>query len=564
MVKPRLTPVLLMAVSALLFSLPAFAAFEAFVDRNPVAEGESMTLTLQSDKSLSSDPDLSVLQPDFDVLGQSSGSSMQIVNGSATRSVLWQITLIPKRSGQLVIPSIRAGQVATMPIVLNVSKTSQSAQQSGELFLEVGAEPRTAYVQQQIIYTVRLYSAANLGSQNTLSEPVFPGMDARVERMGEDRSFQTARNGVEYSVIERRYAVYPQKSGQFNSSEIQFDGEIIESSQGRGSFMFDPFSQRSRHKRVSSKKLIFTIKPAPVTATPWLPATQLKLSEQWSSNPLKFTANTPVTRTLVIAADGLTAAQLPVLESAAIDGIKQYPDQPDLKNNKDDHGVSSVRTQKIALLPERAGSFTLPAIEVRWWNVETDKMEVASLPERHITVLPASDAGVNPAISLQSDSAVSGAAVSVPLSVENNAVYKWLSLFLGAGWLITLLLWWQQSRKSSLKAGAGDAQSLKQIEHQFKKSCLENNAAGAKSGLLAWARLRWPAHPPTSLTSISSLCPPELASAINELDRVLYGRAEGVWLGAALWNLFDESKPGPDDMSDETGEPLKPLYRSGL
>ncbi|MFA6970790.1 MAG: BatD family protein [Gallionella sp.] len=557
----------------LLISLPALATLQAFVDRNPVAEGESLTLTLKSDESLNGDPDLSVLQQDFDVLGQSHGSSMQIINGSATRSVLWQITIIPKHNGQLVIPAIKAGGRATAPIVLGVIKADQAraAQQNGELFLEVGAEPHTVYVQQQIVFTVRLYSAANLDNQSSLSDPKFPGMDAVVERLGDDHSFQTTRNGQVYAVIERRYAVYPQKSGQFSSTPVQFDGEIIERNQGGGGFMFDPFNQRSRHKRVSSKTIPLTIKPAPagVGGGQWLPTNKFELSEQWSENPPKFTANEPITRTVVISANGLTASQLPVLESQSIDGLKLYPDQPVLKDNKNDNGISGVRTQKIAILPARPGNFTLPEIEVKWWNVNTDKMEVARIPARNITVLPgnANPAGVNqaPALSagispLHMPEAADTAPGSPIVTNQPRGWWPWLSLFLGVGWLTTLILWWWRARNPSIKTESNDEESLRQLENKLKKSCLKNDAAQAKSELLAWAKVRWDKNPPASLTSMAALCPPALASALNELDRTLYGQNGGVWQGENLWQLFNQHKPVPVATQDGKRESLKPLY----
>ena len=384
----------LIAVFFVLISSTTQAAFQAFVDRNPVAVDESFTLTLKSDESLDSNPDLSVLQHDFDVLGQTRGSSIQIINGNATQSTHWQISLMAKRSGQLTIPAIMAGKQVTQPIALNVTEAdqAQAAQQSGELFIEVNADPRSAYVQQQIIFTARLYRNVNIGNGSTLSDPKFPGMDAVVERLGEDRNYQTTYNGQAYAVIERRYAVYPQKSGQFSSEPVQFDGEVIETRQGGGIFMFDPFNQNSRHKRVNSKSVTFSIKPAPATlgSAPWLPTNKLQLTEQWSENPPKFIVGEPITRTLVISANALTASQLPTLGANTIEGFKLYPDQPTLKNDKDGNGLKGVRTQKIAIMPLRTGYYTLPEIEIRWWNINTDKEEVARLPARNITVLPAS------------------------------------------------------------------------------------------------------------------------------------------------------------------------------
>lgn len=566
------------ALICLLGPAQALAAFQAFVDRNPVAADESFTLMLKSDENLDSNPDLSVLKNDFDVLGQSRGSSIQIINGNATQSIQWQIRLVAKRSGQLTIPAINAGGQSTQPIVLNVTgaNEAQAAQQSGELFVEVSAEPRTAYVQQQIIYTVRLYRTVNIGNGSTLSDPIFPGMDAVVERLGDDRSYQATHDGQAYAVIERRYAVYPQKSGQFTSAPVQFDGEIIEARRGGGVFMFDPFGQNSRHKRASSKAIAFAIKPVPPawSGAQWLPASKLQLAEQWSENPPKFAVGEPITRTLVISAGGLTASQLPVQDNKTIDGFKLYPDQPALKNDKDERGVVGVRTQKIAIMPIRAGYLTLPAIEIKWWNINTGKEEVARLPARNITVLPggtnqlpAVSAGVSPG-EPPGPGAPSG---NTPLAsgsfLAENATrgwWPWVSLFLAIGWLATLIIWWLQARKkySTAQMETRHQGSLSKVESQLKNCCMANNAPEAKSKLLAWAKLRWPQNPPASLTALARICPPALAGALDGLDRALYAKAGENWQGDNLWQLFNQYKPTPVAVQVVKGGALQPLYVS--
>lgn len=582
---------LLFTLIYLLFPIQALAAFQASVDRNPVTEGESFTLTLKSDEGLDEDPDLSELRQDFDVLGQSTGSNIQIINGRATRSVQWQISLMPKRSGPLVIPSIKAGGQATQAIVIGVNKADPAgaAQQGGELFLDVSAEPRSAFVQQQIIFIVRLYRMVNIGNESTLSDPQFPEMDAVVERLGEDRSYQTLHNGQAYAVIERRYAVFPQKSGQFNSAPVQFEGAIIEGNRGGGVFMFDPFGQSSRHKRVKSATISFTVKPAPAATgnTQWLPASNLQLAEQWSENPPTFTAGEPITRTLVVSAKGLPAAQLPVLDGLspdhqAIDGFKIYPDQPVLKDDKGDTGISGTRTQKIALLPTRPGSFILPAIEVQWWNVNTDRMEVARLPAKAITVLPdsakpdsASPGSTNPSPAQQGaappgkpaetrEAAASASWLPGGLLDSNHphGWWPWLSLLLGAGWLATFVLWWR-ARKTQPPAKSrpeDNGTSLQQLENQLKKGCLTDDAALAKAKLLAWAKVHWQQNPPTSLTAMAGRCQPALAGALNELDRALYARNKESWKGDNLWQLFNRYKPATAGAQPGNDDPLKPLF----
>jgi len=45
------------------------------------------------------------------------------------------------------------------------------------------------------------------------------------------------------------------------------------------------------------------------------------------------------------------------------DQLKAYPDQPVLKEQKKVDGMLAFREEKIALIPSKAGSYTLPAIE---------------------------------------------------------------------------------------------------------------------------------------------------------------------------------------------------------
>ncbi|HUW36542.1 MAG TPA: BatD family protein [Rhodocyclaceae bacterium] len=549
---------LLVCALSLLAATPALASLQAQVDRNPVAIDESFTLTLQSSDG-GGEPDLSVLQRDFDVLGQSKSSSIQIINGQTSRSVQWQISLMPKHAGRLQIPAISVGSQSSQPIELTVSAANQAqAAQGGELFLEVSAEPQVAYVQQQIIFTVRLYRKVDLGNGSTLSDPAFPHMDALVERLGGDRSFQTLRNGQAYSVIERRYAVYAQKSGQFSSAPVVFDGDVIAG--GGGFFSFDPFGQNSRHLRLRSKTVTLSIKPIPagLSGSRWLPASKLLLTEQWSENPPEFTVGEPITRTLTLSAAGLTASQLPALDGQPIAGLKRYPDQPALKDNPDGQGITGTRVQKIAIIPTRAGNITLPAIEVKWWNVAADREEVASLPARNIAVLPGAQ---QPA--LPPPPQVVAALPAPPGSAASAGWWPWLALSLGVGWLATLLAWaWRAREKSRPGKPAVAEERLAQLERRLKGSCTANDAGDAKAQLLSWAKRRWPEQPPTSLAALARLCDPELAAALGELDRTLYSGVASRWRGETLWQLFSQHGPARKEQRSEQQSSLEALYRS--
>jgi len=564
-----------------LLPLPALAALQAYVDHNPVAQDESFTLTVESSGDVDGTPDWSPLKQDFDLQGQSRNTSLSIVNGSISRTTQWQISLIPKRSGRLQIPPISVGGEQTQPLSVTVTPASQAQAQQpgGDLFMEVSAEPATAYVQQQIIYTVRLFHAVDLGSGSSLSQPGLPDGNAVVEKLGKDKHYQSLRNGVRYDVIERRYAIYPQKSGDADIAPVEFDGDIVQAGgSGMLGFGIDPFNQRTRHKRLHSRPVHITVKPIPAAfhGAQWLPARSLQLEQSWSPNPPQFQIGQPVTRTLSVLADGLTASQLPALGGTVVSGLKQYPDQPSLKETQDSDGVTGLRTEKTAFIPTQAGSVTLPAIKIPWWNTTTDKMEIATLPARTFTVAAASAGGhpasppapavpatVAPAPAVQHPKPATTILSPQPAPQPTApGRWPWIALLLGIGWLATAGAWWRHARRGTdgIKPVRRKDESLHQLEKALKTCCLANDAAQAKNAVLAWARRRWVEHPPMSLTAMARRCPGPLGDALDDLDRTLYAQTASTWRGQTLWRQFNEHKPAHDASHTHTEGGLAPLY----
>lgn len=573
-----LTTALLIALS-----VPTFAAVSAFVDRNPVALDESLTLTVESDSG-GSQPDFSVLKNDFDVMGQSSNTSIQIINGQASRKLQWQVGLLPKHAGEIQIPAFDVDGEQSKPIMLSVvqSKAQQPGQESGDLFMEVSASPQQLYVQQQLLYTVKLYFGVNMAEGNTLSEPKVTGGNAIVEKLGDNRQYQTTVNGRRYGVLEQQYAIFPQKSGTLTIEPLIFDGSVVEQSQRNRGLFFDPFNQATRHVRLRSKELKFEVQPMPAGITAhWLPARSVQLLEQWSEDPPQFIVGEPITRTLGVMADGLTAAQLPAVGKDLPAGLKSYPDQPQLKDTKDAKGVTGLRQQKVAIIPTQTGTLTLPAIELAWWNTDKKRMERARLPERTVTIAPGSGVVAQPdsaTTQLQTtltDQAISTdqsevAEIASNISVTTAGWWPWLSLLLGGAWLITFIAWWRQSRAPALPVATNstdrttiDQQKLHPLEQQLKKACLQNNAMQSKAALLNWAKIRWPQHSPvSSLTAIAKQSAPPLAEVIAALDRALYSGSDVEWQGQQLWQMFEQHKPTDVMVIEVKKTGLEPLYRN--
>lgn len=579
---PRWMSILLL-LPGLVFLQPAFAKLTVHVDRDPVALDESFTLTLSSDRPVSGQPDFSVLERDFDIAGRQQSQNFSMINGHVSRSIQWQLTLIPRHAGQIPIPPIKAGQEASTATTITVTAAAsdhrKAAADGRDLFLEVEAEPDDPYVQQQVLYTVRLYHALDSDSAiadgSSLSAPSVQGHDAVIKQLGEGHRFQTIRQGRRYEVIERRYAVFPQSSGELTIEPVLFDGRLS-MNRGGGMFAFDPFQRRTRIKRMRSSEVKLHVKPVPATFSgrDWLPASEIQLTEVWVDKKRQAVVGEPITRTLRLKADGLTAAQLPPLAAQAPHGMKQYPDRPVRKDLSGDKGITGMWEEKIAFIPTRPGTLELPAVEVRWWNIRTDREEVARIPAETLQVVPAPANSVvpSPLAPVPSSPGATGQpavtasscpqAVAPKSSPSRTGGWPWLALALGLGWLVTALAWWWRSHRRGRTVAEKPARPGRRAAiRALHQACKDNDPVRAREALLTWAAACRPDDPP-SLAALSRSSDPRLAQAIAGLNRALYAREGPAWNGQDLWQAVrTASQPGEAPKAD-SGEVLPPLYES--
>ncbi|HEX7953315.1 MAG TPA: BatD family protein, partial [Burkholderiales bacterium] len=225
----------LRALAALAFGLllcgtsaSSRAALQAQLDRTSVQDGQTLTLTIVSDQAQSgTQPDVAPLRKDFNVLGTSSSSETRIVNGSRSDSTSWQVRLLPLHTGTIDIPPIAVGSERTAALRLEVTALSPQAarRMAQHVFLEVEADAgKSVYVQQQIPYTVRLYYDDTINSGD-LSAP--EPADAIVELLGKEARYTTVRDGRNYQVIERHYAIAPERSGTLVIPSASFRGTAL-------------------------------------------------------------------------------------------------------------------------------------------------------------------------------------------------------------------------------------------------------------------------------------------------------------------------------------------------
>ena len=565
----------LLILSTVGISSLSWAELTSKVNRTVLDSNETLQLRVRLDaQAFTSEPDFTPLQTDFEILSNSRQQQYSSVNGKAVSYTDWNLILLPKRTGIILIPSLKYKREISNAVEVTVrAATTSGSAASGKqpIYTETLVDKSAVYIQEQIILTHRLYTSVQLRDYS-LSELDIPG--AIVQRLG-DSQFQKVINGRNYLVLEVRYAIFPQSSGKLDIPPLRFGAYETASRSQFGSFS-------SRGNRVfrdtDAKRIDIMARPAHMPANEWMPSSKVELSEQWSGDLDSLIVGEPITRTIRINAQGLTGAQilpLPIIESP---NYKVYPDQPQLEEQAIGDGVLGTRTESLALVPNRAGELVIPAIEMRWWDTKNQRMQTASLPATKVQVNPstainnaplADNAPLTTMEPLDLNPEPAGFFGSVG-SAKASMLVK-LSLLLNALLLATIaLLLFSRRKQRTIKQTSSQQKTspLLNLKQQLKAIEIEaknNNLMAMRDGIVTWGQCLFAETPPTTLKALSLLLDDaELQQQFAQLDRQLYkGEAESTEdsldVSLLLQRLKQQSTFSRSSVSS-SGNGLKPLY----
>jgi hypothetical protein len=525
--------------------------FESSVDRSKISEGESLILTVRYNNNIiSGSPDFNPLKQQFDVLNQQRKNSFQFVNGQSNSWTVWTVHLMPKRLGNLVIPSLNFKGETSGVIQIQVEKLSKSikSQQQKEVFFHTEIDVKTAYVQGQILYSEKLYFSVPLDNSQ-LSDVAVD--EAVVQPLGETKNYRTQLNGRAFDVYERNYVIYPQVSGEMVIPGPRYTGQV---DNGRW--------RAGRPVSVSHPPLKVQVLPQPASypKATWLPAQSISLDYNWQGKTKSLVLGEPLTLQIEFKAQGLSQAQLPDIMLKPTKGFKYYPDQAKTQDLTTDKGIMGVRSQSIAIVPTEIGSHTLPEVRIPWWNTQHGRIEYAVIPAQRLTTFDNGQNKVNqPSAPLPSNIPTTLVSDSDEQPVKSaSLLWPVISLILLILWLATLGLWWSAQRKKQVSKSASSSTSAKHPRFKdIRQACRNNDAHLARSHILNWAREQWLLESNSLNALANKINDPALSMALQELDNSLFSpHANDTWQGEYLWQLISAHKP----RNKSAAQALTPLY----
>ncbi|MFL2840334.1 MAG: BatD family protein [Pseudohongiellaceae bacterium] len=522
-------------------SLAQDELLSAYVDRSEVSINDVFTLTLRVNSELSGvRPDIDSLQIDFEVIGSSERNSFTFINGISEQWSEFRISLRPRSTGTLTIPAFSVGNETTMPIEVTVADAIQNPANTDDFFLISTVNKENIYVQEQLLYIVKIYFSVPFDQGAQLGPLV--AEDAVIQQLGNDITSQEVIDGLRYNIIERRFVLFPQSSGSLQISPITFTATV-----GRrrtGSIFSGQMTGGRTINIIGDDHQINVLgKPAsyPADAT-WLPSSNLVLEETWSSTLQGIKTGEAITRNLRLRAEGLSSSLLPDIQYTETEELKFYPDQPNREDLANQNGVTGIRSQGTAIVATEGGNFILPVIELPWWNTLTDTLEYARLPEHMMSVLSRSTPISEQTITQTDDALEQLEETSIVINQQARNSFNWILAtgIFAIAWLYSTFMWYRS--KLTLKQFTSgifnpavsreqntlSSQNIKKTNvdrafNDFQEACKRKKLPEIRLLLLAWAQLHFADNTIITLENLKAYIErSELHDTLDELEYSLY------------------------------------------
>lgn len=523
------------------------ATLNALINTQTVAAGDQFQLTVTTDSTTGSMPDLTPLQEDFQVLGTSQSMRTQIINGRQSQERSWIVTLSPKQQGQLTIPALSADGLSTSPLTINVVEPSAMPKSQGVpgVRIEASVSGGNHYLYQEIPVVVRIETPLPIKRAELIAPS---GSEFELTQNGQDRRSSLMKNGQPVSVIERHYHLRPQQTGTLTIPPFTIRGEVDDPNARQGPFgrmpfggslmqdfpfggsafgssLFNDMFNPGKPFAARTDPLSLEIEAAAgASAGEWfLPAKAVELKSQWQPENPQFRVGEAVTRQISILALGARPEQLPDLEFAVSSGARIYVDNNTTDTFSSAQGTIGRRTITTSVVPTTGGAVTLPEITLNWWDTEAGETKTARIPAETVqvsgSVAPIDDT-VGPIIGSAADAA--------PSADSSVLAGKWV---LGAGILALLgMLGWAGTRyvkrigarssdiRSRRTDGAPTASRQKWME---ALSTLQAAAAKGDHRNTYQAALAWQRSCPSEVA-----VPVDFEKELQQLEALLYRRPD--------------------------------------
>lgn len=350
----------------------------------------------------------------FDVLmGPSRSYSMQSINGNTTETLTFTYILLAQKEGEYTIPgatiTANGDQMLSNSVKIkvlpadkanssqsgNAQSTSRSSSSgtsisNNDLFITATASKTTAYEQEAILLTYKIYTIVDLRGFDNVKLPDFKGFHSQEVELPNDRRWGLEHyKGRNYhSTIYRQFVLFPQQSGKLTIDAARFDASIE-----KMDAIDDPFEAFFNggagsiqiKKTLMTPKLTIDVKPLPAGKPADFSGGVGEFNISSSINSTKVKTNDAITVKVVISGTGnLKLVGEPEVKFP--EDFEVYDPKVDSKFRLTNAGLSGNKVIEYLAIPRNAGTYKIPAIKFSYFDIKSRSYKTLTTEEYTVQV----------------------------------------------------------------------------------------------------------------------------------------------------------------------------------
>lgn len=331
--------------------------------------------------------------PDFNPFksnGPSTSSSMQIMNGSVSKSESYTYILRPTQKGTFKIPPatvsndgkrIRSNSIK-IEVVDAVKQKTSSPNGDGtqgvdedelrkNLYVRVIPNKRKAYKGEEIILTYKLFSRVRTSNINYTKTPQYNGFLHHEIELSEQaqRPKNEVIDGVQFQTQTfKKVAVFATQSGNLQLPAIEFSADVL--FQERDPFFRSSFFTRTKRYpfEFKSNTLLLDIQDLPPAQQGFTGGVG-KFNYNVQYDKTNTAANEPITLKISASGQGnISMIDIPDIEFPA--SFESYDPKIKEKIRKSGSHISGSKTYEYLLVPRGGGEFKMPDLNLSYFDTE--------------------------------------------------------------------------------------------------------------------------------------------------------------------------------------------------
>lgn len=356
---------------------------------------------------------------------QSSSSSFTSINGRTSQSVVnvYALTLKAETKGNFKFGPVTVGGVKSNTVSYTIVEagkggsdpyagTSGGGQSSSadpaspgpqdpnagptfigkgndQLFLRASVSKTTAYEQEALVYTVKLYTTyGSIKFIGATDAPKFEGfVIEESNNVSNQLTYETYQGKTYATAIIARYIIFPQMAGK-----LKILGNKYTVSTDAVEYYHDPFFSRLAVSRpvqlnVTPNDLVVNVNPLPSPRPANFSGGVGKFNISSSLKSANVISNQAGQVSYTVTGEGnLKYIHLPDLNALYPDEIEVFSPSTDVKSNVGSTNVSGSVTFDYSFMPLEAGNFEIPAVDLVYFNPATGKYETATSRKYQLVV----------------------------------------------------------------------------------------------------------------------------------------------------------------------------------